>query len=223
MRTKAYNGLSGTLVCSSTPWRVGVKLDDGRLISVRMECIVTSDDFPSCSICFQPMLPTTTQRLLCSHTFHWWCAKQWRVSGNLEDIEAPTARCPLCRTYIGQSNESILSMTAPEIVTVALGSIHQTVAHLKGLPEPSFEEELQAVSTQVTQCKLNHQAFPSYQILQGKLNAYKADKSSANCEELRDALLGSLVVHCYPDNSTSADDTYAKAISMWMGSLFGRE
>jgi hypothetical protein len=220
MTTESYNGMQGTLVFTKTPQRVGVKLDDiGRLISVRLECVATEVKFPQCSICLEAMPPTTTQTLVCSHTFHRWCVNQWRNTGNADDVEASTKRCPVCRTYTGSSPKPILKKTAPEIVLTALGSIHQTVAKLKRLPEPSFEEELEAVITQITQCKLNNQAFQGYEMLQDAVDAFNKRNCEQNCRNLYDALLQCLIMHCFTDPSKH-DDYTLRGIDMWMKSLF---
>lgn len=44
MRTQSYNGMQGHLVFRNTPGRVGVRLHNGSLISVRLECVLSSDD-----------------------------------------------------------------------------------------------------------------------------------------------------------------------------------
>lgn len=63
----------------------------------------------------------------------------WRSSS--PDVEHGAARCPVCRSYVGVSNPG--EKTISQLVSGALGYIIQRVHQLKGLGEPTQEEEME--------------------------------------------------------------------------------
>lgn len=57
MRTESFNGMQGRIVFCSTPGRVGVRLHNGSLISVRLECVLSGDKKGE-ELSYELILPT---------------------------------------------------------------------------------------------------------------------------------------------------------------------
>ena len=55
MRTPGYNGQSCELIRTESPQRVGARLQDGRTIAVRLECIACDVPTSDCPVCFDPL------------------------------------------------------------------------------------------------------------------------------------------------------------------------
>ena len=222
MSTPGYNGLACDLVCTKSPNRVGARLPTGRTVAVRLECIECDVTPPSCPVCHDPLFGPTIKQLSCGHEMHWWCIKQWRATANANP-EAAGARCPVCRAYVGLSdNQPALKKHALEIVFQALGAIHQTVARLDGKPEPSMEDELTAVTTQIDSALgQNPEVLNRFETLR---QAYwKKDKSgAATLYETLECIL--VMCCCYPcGTETTVSSNYPRAIEIWLSSLLQQD
>lgn len=219
MRNDAYNGMEGQLVVCSTPRRVGVELDNGAKISVRLECVVSDVLFDQCSICMDPLIDGTSKVNSCGHELHWWCMNEWRATAGI-DFEAAGARCPMCRSYVGLASttpnaSALLDRPAKEIVLLALGAIHQDIARLNKRREPSFADELAAIMQQMLACEASGQAQRIYSNLQATIDEYKREPTQLKTKRLVDALGCALSVHCFHPGQTS-DEHYPQAIRNWI-------
>lgn len=220
MRNESYNGMQGRLVFCSTPRRVGVRLDDGSLISVRLECVLTDSTVEQCPICMDPIVETTGNLTSCGHNMHWWCLNEWRATAG-RDFESSGARCPVCRSYVGiacmTSNigQFLSKIPSREIVITALGAIHQDVARLNQDAEPSFDEELTAVMQQMAKFGASGNADNTYSSLRRQIDHYLHSPNELNRKQLVKALSHTLALHCFPCKQSLVRH-YGNAIKNWI-------
>lgn len=175
----------------------------------------------TCPVCLDPLFKPITKTLVCNHALHWYCLDSWQKTANF-DPEADGARCPECRAYIGLSMKEIgvqtLKQDAWEIVFQALGAIHQNVARLDGRPEPSFDEEMQAVLEQLTRAK---QQIPDcMEKLDALRRRFLLNQSDENSSMLCEALQRILIIHCFPRGAEhTINPNYLTAIDLWIRTL----
>jgi len=221
MQTPGYNGTPCVLTACDTPCRIGARLANGRVISVRLNCIDDTDITETCPVCLDPLFKPITKTLVCNHALHWYCLDSWQRTANF-DPEAAGARCPKCRAYIGLSLKEIgvqtLAQDAWEIVIQALGAIHQNVARLDGHPEPSFDEEMLAVLEQLKRAM--EQIPDCLEKLDTLRRRFLSNQSDENASILYDALQRTLIIHCFPRGAEhKVNPKYATAINLWMRTL----
>lgn len=221
MQTPGYNGTACVLTACDTSGRIGARLPSGRTISVRIDCIDDENTSETCSVCHDPLFKPITKTLMCGHALHWYCLESWQKTARFNH-EAGGARCPVCRAYIGLSLKEIgvgtLEQDACEIVFQALGAIHQNVARLNGDPEPSFDEEMQAVVEQLERAK--KQIPDCMDELDALRLRFLSNQSDENASILCDALKRILIVHCFPCGAErQVNPNYTTAIDLWMRTL----
>ena len=162
MKDTSYNALGGTIISSPNKTRVGFKLDSGKKISVRPECVIelTNDELAirgMCCVCFEDTRSFECKSMPCDHILCRICWSKMHSAHNdkianmhmgqqvlvLDDMTDEAIRCPVCKVLVSPSTCMWYEQSVDLLIMGNIGAICQLYHRLMRLPEPSVSEEAQ--------------------------------------------------------------------------------
>jgi len=160
MKDTSYNSLGGTIIPCNNKQRIGFKLESGKKISVRPECLLMLDEKDlcicgSCCVCFEEIRGYQCKAMPCKHILCGTCWKKMdhdykatleaRLASNTfvtdDMFNNLSARCPVCQVLVTPLTSMWYEQPVALIMLQNIGCICQLYHRIKRLPEPSLAEE----------------------------------------------------------------------------------
>lgn len=224
MKDTSYNSLGGTLLPCENKQRIGFKLESGKQISVRPECLLLLNKTDisirgPCCVCFEDTRNFECKSMPCQHIL---CGTCWNkmdrnYKTTLENrlntmgsttafiqtddvFDNPSARCPVCKVLVTPVTSMWYEQPVTLIMMQNLGCICQLYHRFKRLPEPSLSEEVMWID----RCEKLAEKQVTKSGLAGILDSFEAERQTfmrkplINSQEyaiLEDKLMQLIILH----------------------------